>query len=129
MCWLFISLFVVYLQPEEQEANKKARGIEEKLARFKNLFGGCCVFVSRECPRESLTFVIRCFGGSVSWSDESAPASFCSEADERITHQIVDRPLQTHRFLSRLDVMVTTPPLLWGHMIIVVSSWSFHFHN
>jgi len=81
--------------------------VEEKLVRFKNLFKGCYVFVGRECPREALTFVIRSFGGRVSWSDESAPASFCSEADERITHQIVDRPLQTHRFLSRLAIIVT----------------------
>ena len=75
---------------------------EVRLSRFKSLFEGCCFFISRECPREALTFVIRTFGGAVSWSEESAPTSLCSESDDRITHQIVDRPVQAHRFLSRL---------------------------
>jgi pescadillo protein len=49
-------------------------------------------------PKESLLFLIRAFGGSVSWEGEGAPYP---ESDERITHQVVDRPTQGHRFLSR----------------------------
>jgi pescadillo len=45
-----------------------------------------------------LQFVIRCCGGAVSWESEVAPFA---ETDEEITHQIVDRPQQSHRFLSR----------------------------
>nr|AGG84230.1 pescadillo [Nicotiana benthamiana] len=55
-------------------------------------------FLSREVPRESLLFVIPAFGGIVSWDGEGAPFK---ETDQSITHQIVDRPTQGHKFLSR----------------------------
>ena len=71
------------------------------MERFKRLFEGCQFFLSREVPREALTFVIRSFGGTVSWEATDAPGSSYPEADESITHQVVDRPVQTHCFLSR----------------------------
>ncbi|KAI4963947.1 hypothetical protein ZWY2020_008639 [Hordeum vulgare] len=49
-------------------------------------------------PRESLLFIIPAFGGTVSWEGEGAPFD---ETDQDITHQIVDRPTQSHVFLSR----------------------------
>ncbi|KAE8720118.1 Pescadillo-like protein [Hibiscus syriacus] len=49
-------------------------------------------------PRESLLFVILAFGGVVSWEGDGAPFS---EADDSITHLIVDRPSQGHVYLSR----------------------------
>ncbi|XLU76068.1 hypothetical protein S245_035121, partial [Arachis hypogaea] len=49
-------------------------------------------------PRESLLFVIPAFGGIVSWEGEGAPFQ---ESDQSITHQIVDRDSQGHKFLSR----------------------------
>jgi len=45
-----------------------------------------------------LLFIIPAFGGIVSWEGEGAPYK---EADQSITHQIVDRPTQGHIFLSR----------------------------
>lgn len=64
----------------------------------KTLFKDVKFFLSREVPRESLLFVIPAFGGSVSWDGEGAPFK---ETDQNITHQVVDRPTQGHKFLSR----------------------------
>ncbi|XP_051137124.1 pescadillo homolog [Andrographis paniculata] len=64
----------------------------------KTLFKNMKFFLSREVPRESLLFIIPAFGGTVSWEGEGAPFD---ESDQRITHQIVDRPTQGHKFLSR----------------------------
>lgn len=47
---------------------------------------------------DSLQFIIQCGGGQVSWESDAAPFA---EADESITHQIMDRPSQRHQFLSR----------------------------
>ena len=90
-----------HTQPEEQAAKDKARQAEEKLARLKSLFDGCRFFLSRETPREALTFVIRSFGGVASWDKDCAPGASYAESDERITHHVVDRSSQTHRFFSR----------------------------
>ena len=79
----------------------KAKMAEEKLSRLKVLFEGCRFFLSRETPREALTFVVRSFGGVASWDEDSAPGATYPEADDRITHHVMDRPAQAHRFLSR----------------------------
>ncbi|KAL4458050.1 hypothetical protein ABPG75_012915 [Micractinium tetrahymenae] len=62
------------------------------------LFKGLVFFLGREVPREQLLLVIRSFGGEAGWDGEGSPIQ---EGDERITHQVVDRPTQGHRFLSR----------------------------
>ncbi|DBA73716.1 TPA: hypothetical protein ACH3X2_009694 [Trebouxia sp. C0005] len=62
------------------------------------LFKGLVFFLGREVPREQLLFVIKAFGGVVAWQGEGSPMD---ETDEHITHQIVDRPTQGHKFLSR----------------------------
>lgn len=64
----------------------------------RGLFSGLIFHLSREVPRESLLFVIRAFGGSASWDGEGAPYL---ESDEFITHQVIDRPTQRHRFMQR----------------------------
>ncbi|KAG5056070.1 hypothetical protein JHK85_008580 [Glycine max] len=64
----------------------------------KKLFKNMKFFISREVPRESMFFVIPAFGGIVSWEGEGAPFG---ESDQSISHQIVDREAQGHRFLSR----------------------------
>ncbi|XP_075520847.1 pescadillo homolog isoform X2 [Primulina tabacum] len=64
----------------------------------KNLFKNRKFFLSREVPRESLLLIIPAFGGTVSWEGEGAPLE---ESDQSITHQVVDRPTQEHKFLSR----------------------------
>ncbi|GMI68383.1 PESCADILLO [Hibiscus trionum] len=71
---------------------------DEATRDCKNLFRNKKFFLSREVPRESLLFVIPSFGGIVSWEGDGAPFS---EADDSITHQIVDRPTQGHVYLSR----------------------------
>ncbi|OAY25693.1 pescadillo homolog [Manihot esculenta] len=64
----------------------------------KKLFRNMKFFLSREVPRESLLFIIPAFGGVVSWDGDGAPFK---EADPSITHQIVDRPTQGHKYFSR----------------------------
>jgi len=78
------------------DVNMKRYEKEEQEKQFKNLFSKCTFFLSREVPRDSLEFVIRCFGGRVSW--DGGPFE---ESDESITHSIVDRDSQSHKFLSR----------------------------
>lgn len=53
------------------------------------LFRGLVFFLGREVPREQLLLVVRSFGGQAGWAGEGSPIS---EDDERITHQIIDRP-------------------------------------
>lgn len=62
----------------------------KELEEFQKLFSNCYFFLSREVPKESLEFVIRCFGGQVSWEGECAPYT---GDDERITHYIIDRDI------------------------------------
>ncbi|GJM96296.1 hypothetical protein PR202_ga13118 [Eleusine coracana subsp. coracana] len=71
---------------------------DEETKQCKSLFKNLKLYLSREVPRESLLFIIPAFGGTVSWEGEGAPFS---EVDKDITHQIVDRPTQSHVFLSR----------------------------
>lgn len=71
---------------------------DEETRTCKNLFNNMTFFLSREVPRESLLFVITAFGGVVSWEGDGAPFE---ESDQNINYQIVDRPTQSHRFISR----------------------------
>ncbi|GFR53151.1 hypothetical protein Agub_g15871, partial [Astrephomene gubernaculifera] len=64
----------------------------------RHLFRGMVFFLGREVPREPLMLVVRAFGGVAAWDGEGSPYD---EANEAITHQVVDRPRQGHRFLSR----------------------------
>merc|ERR1712146_388816 len=57
---------------------------------------------SREVPRYSLEFVIRSFGGNVSWDAlDEAEAGPYGVDDPRITHHIVDRPAVSQTFDGR----------------------------
>lgn len=62
------------------------------------LFRGLVFFLSREVPREALSFVIRSCGGEVAWEGEGSPLA---EADDAVTHHVCDRPKQGHRFIGR----------------------------
>ncbi|XP_059615877.1 pescadillo homolog [Phlebotomus argentipes] len=77
----------------------RAEAIEEK--RLKNLFEGLKFFINREVPREPLVFIIRCFGGTVSWDKVLFPGASFDESDESITHQIADRPNMGKQYISR----------------------------
>merc|ERR1719266_654605 len=74
------------------EANEDAKKEIEKLKKLQNLFKNAKIFLNREVPRESLVFMIRAFGGQVSWDSNVAPGATFDEDDVKITHQICDRP-------------------------------------
>lgn len=57
------------------------------------LFSPYTFFISRESSRQLFEFIIRSFGGSVGWPATSGSGSPFEEADESITHVIIDRPL------------------------------------
>ncbi|XP_062212124.1 pescadillo homolog [Phragmites australis] len=80
------------------EESSAADADDDDTKECKSLFKNLKFYLSREVPRESLLFIIPAFGGTVSWEGEGAPFN---EVDEDITHQIVDRPTQSHVFLSR----------------------------
>nr|CAG4636144.1 EOG090X05E6 [Eubosmina coregoni]SVE69773.1 EOG090X05E6 [Eubosmina coregoni] len=80
-----------------EEAKKEA----EAVCRLQSLFKGLKFYVNREVPRESVVFVIRSCEGEVSWDSSIFPGATFDEADESITHQIVDRPSVDKQYLSR----------------------------
>lgn len=86
---------------ENMEAREKELKEEEK---SKKLFEGLKFFFNREVPRESLAFVIRCFGGEVSWDKSICIGSTYDVADETITHQIVDRPTTDKQYINRFYI-------------------------
>nr|XP_050859203.1 pescadillo homolog isoform X1 [Vespula vulgaris] len=76
----------------------------EKIKKLKTLFKGLKFFLNREVPREPLVFILRSFGGEVSWDKLLFVGATFDENDETITHQIVDRPSMDKQFLSRYYV-------------------------
>lgn len=64
---------------------------DKEISRFKDLFHDAVFWLSREVPRYSLEFVIRCFGGRVGWDATSGSGSPYQMDDPRITHHIMDR--------------------------------------
>lgn len=83
---------------ENMEAREKEQKQQETQAK---LFEGLKFFLNREVPRESLAFIIRCFGGQVSWDKSVCIGSTYDSTDETITHQIVDRPNIDKQYISR----------------------------
>ncbi|KAM8886822.1 pescadillo [Spinachia spinachia] len=87
---------------EEDVAKIEAREEEQKQQEIeKKLFEGLKIFLNREVPRESLAFLIRCFGGEVSWDKTVCIGSTYDVTDETITHQVVDRPHIDKQYISR----------------------------
>jgi pescadillo protein len=62
---------------------------------YEGLFSYCHFWLSREVPRESLEFVIKSFGGRVSWDGNG------KETDKSITHFIADRPIIENQVTNR----------------------------
>ncbi|CAN0913590.1 Pescadillo homolog [Linum grandiflorum] len=85
---------LMHLIEEDTEYDDDDPDTKECRKLFKNMK----FYLSREVPRESLLFVIPAFGGVVSWEGDGAPFT---KDDQSITHQIVDRPTQDHKFFSR----------------------------
>lgn len=74
-----------------------ATGAVAEEEEFTKLFDGMWFFLNREVPKTSLEFVVRSFGGKVSWQgvgDEEGTVGRgpFKEDDARITHHVVDRP-------------------------------------
>ncbi|XP_063697380.1 pescadillo homolog [Culicoides brevitarsis] len=85
----------------DTEKLQKLKEESNSLKRLQNLFKGLKFFINREVPREPLVFIIRCFGGKVSWDKNIFIGATFDEDDETITHQIVDRPNMDKKYISR----------------------------
>lgn len=93
--------------PVEGEDIEKMQAREKEIMQeetSKKLFEGLKFFLNREVPRESLAFIIRCFGGDVSWDKSVCIGSTYDVADETITHQIVDRPNIDKQYINRFYI-------------------------
>ncbi|XP_067861987.1 pescadillo isoform X1 [Heptranchias perlo] len=86
---------------ENAELLEERQKEQQILEKQKKLFEGMKFFLNREVPRESLAFVIRCFGGKVSWDKSLCIGAVYPVTDETITHQIVDRPNLDKQFINR----------------------------
>ncbi|XP_041977845.1 pescadillo homolog [Aricia agestis] len=89
---------------KDPEKLEEARQEQEKVKKLKTLFKGVKFFINREVPREPLVFIIRCFGGEVSWDRNLFVGATFDESDESIAYQIVDRPSMDKQYLSRYYV-------------------------
>lgn len=85
----------------QEEDRRKELEAQEK---HKKLFEGLRFFLNREVPREALAFVIRSFGGIVSWDKSLCIGATYDITDPSITHQIVDRPGQQTPVIGRYYV-------------------------
>uniref|UniRef100_A0A669PBQ2 Pescadillo homolog n=1 Tax=Phasianus colchicus TaxID=9054 RepID=A0A669PBQ2_PHACC len=83
---------------EQMDARRKE---QEALEKHKKLFEGLRFFLNREVPREPLAFIIRCFGGQVSWDKSLCIGATYDVSDPSITHQIVDRPQVEQQVVGR----------------------------
>ncbi|XP_015792202.1 pescadillo [Tetranychus urticae] len=86
---------------DEPKAKKRKTVSYHKMVKEQNIFKNLKFFLNREVPRESLTFVIRSFGGQVSWDKTSFVGATFSEDDPSITHQIVDREVIPNKYMNR----------------------------
>ncbi|XP_006762203.1 PREDICTED: pescadillo homolog [Myotis davidii] len=84
----------------EEERRKELQAQEQQ----KKLFEGLKFFLNREVPREALAFIIRSFGGDVSWDKSLCIGATYDVTDSCITHQIVDRPGQQTPVIGRCYV-------------------------
>ncbi|XP_055624408.1 pescadillo homolog [Toxorhynchites rutilus septentrionalis] len=86
---------------KDSDQIRKLREEALGLKKLKTLFKGLKFYINREVPREPLVFIIRCFGGRVSWDKNLFVGATFDESDESITHQIVDRPSLSKQYISR----------------------------
>merc|ERR1712042_42642 len=106
---------------KEAEVEAECKENERKTTELKSLFKDLKFYISREVPREASVFIVKSFGGDVSWDATVGIGSSFDENDETITHQIVDRPTVSSRVLSRSYIQ---PQWLFdcvnaGHMLPV----------
>lgn len=89
---------------DDDEKNKNNKLTVQQLLALETLFKGLKFFLNREVPRESLTFVIRAFGGEVSWDKTLFAGATFEESDPSITHHIIDRDSLKERRLDRVYI-------------------------
>nr|CAD7405328.1 unnamed protein product [Timema poppensis] len=77
---------------DDPEKLEKIKLELERVRALKTLFQGLKFYLNREVPREPLVFIIRCFGGEVSWDRLIFVGATYEEDDKSITHHIIDRP-------------------------------------
>lgn len=88
-------------EDEDPAKLEEAKQEAEKVKKLKTMFKGLKFYINREVPREPLVFIIRCFGGEVSWDKDHFVGATFEESDESIAYQIVDRPSMEKQYLSR----------------------------
>merc|ERR1711936_790835 len=86
---------------KEAEIEAECKEQERKTSELKSLFKDMKFYISREVPREASVFLIKCFGGEVSWDPTVGIGSTFEESEETITYQIIDRPTIVNRVISR----------------------------
>ncbi|GFW40290.1 pescadillo homolog [Trichonephila clavipes] len=91
-------------ETDDTEEMQKRKEEQEKIEKLKTLFAGCKIYLNREVPKESILFIIRCFGGEVSFDKTIHVGATFEEDDETITHHIIDRPLGEKQYLNRYYV-------------------------
>ncbi|KAI9497588.1 Pescadillo N-terminus-domain-containing protein [Zychaea mexicana] len=91
-------------ESEDVATLRKIQEHSQEVSSLQHLFSKCVFFLSRETPRYALEFMITSCGGQVSWDPTVGANPPYAEDDERITHQISDRPKVNNRVLSRAYV-------------------------
>uniref|UniRef100_M4BP54 Pescadillo homolog n=1 Tax=Hyaloperonospora arabidopsidis (strain Emoy2) TaxID=559515 RepID=M4BP54_HYAAE len=71
---------------------------QRKECSEKSLFSGLTFFLSREVPSACLELVLRSHGATLGWDGAGSPFD---EKSSRITHHVMDRPHQGHRYFNR----------------------------
>ncbi|MEE6514725.1 hypothetical protein FKM82_023060 [Ascaphus truei] len=85
---------------QEEERQKQLQEEEKQ----KSLFVGLKFFLNREVPREALAFIVRSFGGEVSWDSSLCIGATYDASDPSITHHIMDRPSIQNQIINRYYV-------------------------
>merc|ERR1712038_2155042 len=70
-----VELDNISIGTEDPSKVEEAREEAAKVKNLQSLFKNMKFFLSREIPREPLVFMIRSFGGEVSWDNTAAPGS------------------------------------------------------
>jgi pescadillo protein len=84
---------------ESDIAKKMRMEAQQELSEHQQqrIFNGLTFWLEKEVPHHALELVIRAFGGDVGWANDG---SGISVKDEKITHRVMDRPTQGHRYFN-----------------------------
>lgn len=93
-----------FIMSEDPAKIEEHRRTQARIKKLQTLFNGLRFFLSREVPREPFVFVIRSFGGEVSWDRLCNVGATYQEDDLKITHHILDRKMAPKSITSRYYV-------------------------